>query len=180
MYFFHNLLENSPGKGEARPGFINGVEVTLPIYPKIYRPSKSPGVSLMAGAGAEEIYVLKIDPRDKRTLVVVDGELLWESIPKSGDLIKTETLGNVYASVGQERAPRFGKPWYEHRNVSDGVNQEHENCHTVRRHFLLLPRSNFMFCKVRNMKSLGPKYVFGRIWSVIPDAPVQIEWMNTN
>lgn len=140
--FFHYLLENHPGEGIIQRTSEKTVALALP--------------SCVFG---EKRYDLPIDYRDQRVLVVVDGELLWDSIPKAGDVIWSINRGEWTTNIEHLRKPRFGTPSYS-------VEMRREKWvarFDLVRHFLLLPAGNFVFRRCRDKRSLGPMYVFAEV-----------------
>lgn len=139
MKFFHYLTDQQPGVGTARR--MNDRTVSL---------------MLCLGIRGVTFADLDIDVRDQRVLIVIEGELLWESIPKAGDILLSEKIAELTTNAEHLRTPRFGTPWYQV--------EEKEGKRVARldlmRHFLLLPCGNMMFCRVRDGRSLGPMYVF--------------------
>lgn len=140
MKFFHYLFENHPGKGDVCRLDEKTVEIEVPN-----------------SAGGVTSEILPVDRRDQRVLVVVDGELLCESIPKAGDSILSVSIGELKTHISHLRMARFDTPSYRIEKGKDIARLE------LFRHFLLLPAGNFVFCRVRDKRSLGPMYVFGEV-----------------
>jgi len=131
--FFHYLFENHPGEGNAVQ--INNETVGLGLPDLV-------------------TYELPVDHRDKRVLVVIDGELLLECIPKAGDCILSVALGELTTNIEHLRRSRFGTPSYK-VDTGKGVAKLQ-----LMRHFLLLTCGNFVFRRFRDKRSLGPMYIF--------------------
>ena len=158
VQFFHYLFENHPGESVASRVDERCVGIQLPV-------GNSACFSLQC--------VLPVDARDQRVLVVIDGEPLWESIPKAGDEVYSVKIAELATSVEHLRTPRFGVPWYR---MEDKAGKQVAKLDLVR-HFLLIPAGNFVFRRVRDKRSLGPMYVFGEVRKS-ENGPLVV-WRNT-
>jgi len=163
MDAFHYLVESASGVTPVKRIDSENIEVTLGIHSALESPLCELAVSL------------HLDERDRRVLVVIDGELLWESIPKNADCIYSETLGNLYTNTHHLREPRFGEPSYNIIEMED----RKLGCLTIKRHFLLIPSGcNFLFRRVRDLRSLGPTYVMGVVRR--SDSKDNVMWINSS
>ena len=101
-------------------------------------------------------YRLPIDLREKRTLVVFDGRILCDGLPKNGSVVLQISLLDLRTPEVYVRKPRLeeeGPLWYVY---DDGRN---EAMLRICRYFLLLPRSNACVVRYDN-KSLRSIYTF--------------------
>lgn len=136
--FHHYLFEQHPGLGDITRLSDERVRVALP-----------------ESAFAASSYEFPLDHRDQRALVVLDGELLWNSIPKAGDEIYSVAVGSIVTNAEHLRTARFGAPSYR---VSQLRGKDVAILELVR-HFLLLPAGTAVFRRFRDRRSLGPMYV---------------------
>lgn len=155
MKIFHYLFEQHPGVTEVyRTG--NVVSFALHDFERL------------------RVHELSVDERDQRVLVAFDGELLWESVPKAGDLLVSIKLGEFTTPAAHLRASRFGlEPSY----VTEEVSGKKIARLAIFRHFLLVPAGVLAFRRVRDRRSLGPMYVFAEIRK--EKSGPQVTWRNT-
>ncbi|MCX6712613.1 MAG: hypothetical protein NTY66_00180, partial [Candidatus Vogelbacteria bacterium] len=121
--------------------------------------------------------------RDNRVLVIVDGCLLPESFSHNGEIVQSIPLCELSTKAQQVRSP---EPYYEGMVDLPFVPRQHyfdkrtgEVQVNINRYFLLLPvKTNAVFVRPRDMKSLGPMYTFIEV-DVENDKPV-VRWRNTS
>ncbi len=153
MKAFHYLLESFAGVTEYERIDSKTIEVSLSVHQAID--------SRQAALKYQEVLTkrLSVDERDQRVLVVFDGELLCESIPRNGEHLFACLLGTIKTRTDHLRKPRFGRPSYRIEEQEEGEVAVLD----VWRMFLLLPAGNFVFQRVRDLHSLGPSYVMGEV-----------------
>ena len=156
MKFFHYLFEAHPGVGDV-----------------MRRSDKSVGIALPAHKSGEVHYELPIAVRDQRVLVVIDGELLWDSVPKSGDLVSRVEIGDFKTNADHLRKPRFGVPSY----CMETAGGKEVAILKLERLFLLLPAGNSVFRRFRDLRSFNPSYVFVDVKKT-KDGP-SVAWHNS-
>lgn len=121
----------------------------------------------------DQHYQLEIDPRDRRVLVIFDGEILFGGLPKNATVLKEVDLPCLTERSCIMRA----LPEHHETAVPD-----YENCgeHTVlliKRYFILLPSCRAIVRKYK-MPGLRPAYVT----IVVQNAKhgKQVEWLPTS
>lgn len=117
-------------------------------------------LSLPALEDGEQNYLLEIDPRDRRTLIVFDGHIPWGGLPKNSKVVLSiESLGFIKTpteNVRRHKNAEECKPFAVHRFTDC----ERKDIHLLlSRHFLLLPKSVSCVRKYDH-KSLRPIYTF--------------------
>jgi len=147
---FHYLFEQQPG-----------------VVTAVCLGAKSISFELPVRKGGSEQIQLPFDERDQRTLVVFDGELLWDCIPKSGDPIVSMKISTLHTPVEHLRTARFGEASY---SIVDIAGRKHAKL-ALFRHALLLPCGNFVVRCFRDIRSFEPKYVLGEVKKVHGEPP---------
>ena len=102
----------------------------------------------------ERDYYLPIDHRDKRILVIFDGELLYGGLPKAAKVILREPKGYISAPASQFQAgvgyQCIAMPDYSLNGLMAEV--------SIWRYFILIPSRTAVVRKYR-AKNLSPVYV---------------------
>ena len=109
---------------------------------------------LSRDVATETEYELQIDPRDQRTLVVFEGRILCNGLPKNGSVILRIPLPDLKTPEVYVRKPRpeeEGPLWYVYDN------SRNEATLRIYRYFLLLPRKSAFLVRYDN-KSLRSIY----------------------
>lgn len=148
----HYLHESSIGVADAYLSPQNSILFQLPAT--IIRPQRD--------------YGIRIDPRDKRTLVAFDGDILPGGIPKNGDLIYQHALPGI---ITEKQRVRKSRSWEDDPESVD-VNQM-DAVLNIERIFLLLPNGRAVVRKYRH-DSFSPIYV------MIEVGPKEVIWRNSS
>lgn len=120
MQVFHYLFNGVSGVVKAERLDDHNIRVHLPA-----RIAVRPGELLSADPAiyAAAHYDLPVDHKVRQTLVIFDGELLPDGLPRASQVVRSQPIGNICADV------RKMKP---NRNPLI----------TITRHFVLLPVGN--------------------------------------
>lgn len=102
-------------------------------------------------------YNLRIDPRDRRTLVVFDGHIPCDGLPKQAKVVLSFPLETLRVSEGNVRQPRPEEEQPLWHVFDDGKNQA-TIC--INRYFLLLPKNRIACLRRYDNKSLRGIYTF--------------------
>ena len=120
------------------------------------------------------MYAMSHDHRDRRALVVFDGELLFGGLPKNAQIICYESLGAIYRNHADIRKnvgyPCVALPKYQYDDDHTGIE--------LFRYFILLPSCHAIVRKYRQ-RNLSPIYVTIRVFNGKNDNKV-VEWLTTS
>lgn len=120
------------------------------------------------------VYRINVDVRDRRALVVFDGEILFGGLPKNASVVHAESLGAIFC---REKAMRrelacscAAYPKYQYEIGRIGI----ELC----RYFILLPSCKAIVRKYRQ-KNLAPVYVIICVRDGLNGKKI-VEWQTTS
>lgn len=156
---FHYLYEDAIGKSEAERTSDQEVRIELPYK--------------LANRNFE--YLLPVDIRDKRTLVVFDGDVLFGGIPRSGNVIQTKFVDIFDVPIENVRMPKENEK-KDHLAYSKSNKRDKIILMTIFRHFLLLPAGRAAVRRYRP-KSLSPQYTL--IDVKIQNGKPVVTWINS-
>jgi hypothetical protein len=124
--------------------------------------------------GDGSTYHINVDVRDRRALVVFDGEVLFGGLPKNATIVHTESIGMIFcrekAMRKESACPCAAYPKYQYEIGRIGVE--------LSRYFILLPSCKAIVRKYRQ-KNLSPVYVIICVQDGLNGKKI-VEWQTTS
>ncbi len=131
-------------------------------------------VQLQTPEKVPRIHSFKHDVRDQRALIVFDGDILWQGLPKSADEVYCQYVQHTfrpYAHVRQHRECEESTPT---QSVSDN---EHGRTLRIMRHGILMPAAIACVRRYRH-ENLTARYSLITVRRA--GEKTEVEWTNSS